>query len=710
MTDRPFTATSGWLLVKWRHFRVTSDHVRSRDVISCHVTALAASYSPVRAQTYPKLDIYAFYSHFQVTSGQMKSLLDHFRSRDVISCHVSATSCELQPCASSNVLKTWLIGLLQPLGEFRSMTSLRVASSHIRSSDVISCHVTATSCELQLCRSSNIPKVRLIGPLQPLPGYLRWNDVTSGSLPVTWGHVMSFPAMSLSTPASYSPVVAETYPKLNLQAFYSYFWPFRSNDITSGSFRSRQVTWRYSCHVTATSCELQPCGSLNVPKTWLIGHLQPLPRSGWMTSLQGHFWSREVRRRNFLSRDCHLLRVTALCELKHNQNLTYRPSTATSRLHPVKWRHFQSHEVSWRHLLSRDCHLLRVAALCELKRTQNLTFRPSTTTSRWLLVKGRHLRITSGHVRSGDVIFCYVTETSSELQPCASWNAPKTWPIGLLQPLPGDFRSKDVTSGSLPVTWGQVTSFPVVWPPLPASYSSVGAQTYQNLTYRPFTAASRRLPVKWRHFRVTSSHVTSRDVIFCHVTATSCELLPCGSSNVPKTWLLDHLQPLPGAFRWNDITSGHVRSRDVISHHVTATSCELQPCASWNVPKSWLTGLLQQFLGDFRWNEDTSRSLLVTRSHDVLFCHVTSHEVTWRHFLHVTATSCELQTCASSNVVKTWLIGLLQPLPGDFRSNDVTSGSLPVTWGHITSFPATWLPPPVSYSPVRAQTYPNINL
>ena len=53
-------------------------------------------------------------------------------------------------------------------------------------------------------------------------------------------------------------------------------------------------------------------------------------------------------------------------------------STATSRWFPVKWRHFRSLPVTWRHFLWHDCHLLRVTALQELKRTQNLTYRPST--------------------------------------------------------------------------------------------------------------------------------------------------------------------------------------------------------------------------------------------------------------------------------------------------------------------------------------------
>ena len=49
--------------------------------------------------------------------------------------------------------------------------------------------------------------------------------------------------------------------------------------------------------------------------------------------------------------------------------------------------------------------------------------------------------------------------------------------------------------------------------------------------------------------------------------------------------------------------------------------------------------------------------------------------------------------------------GLLQPLPGDFQSNDVTSGSLSVTCGHVTSFPVTWLPPTVSYSLVKGKMH-----
>ena len=94
--------------------------------------------------------------------------------------------------------------------------------------------------------------------------------------------------------------------------------------------------------------------------------------------------------------------------------------------------------------------------------------------------------------------------------------------------------------------------------PPAASYSPAGAQTYPKLDLQAFTATSRLLPAEWLHFRVTSGHMRSRDVIFCHVTTTSCELQPCRSSNLLKTWLTGLLHPLPGDLRSNDITSGSI--------------------------------------------------------------------------------------------------------------------------------------------------------
>jgi len=62
-----------------------------------------------------------------------------------------------------------------------------------------------------------------------------------------------------------------------------------------------------------------------------------------------------------------------------------------------------------------------------------------------------------------------------------------------------------------------------------------------------------------------------------------------------------------------------------------------------------------------------------------------SPEVTWRHFLSRDSSYYELQRCRKWNVQYTQVFSLLQPLSGDFWSNDVSSGSPPITWGHVTS-------------------------
>jgi len=129
------TATSRLLPVKWRHFR--SLRIMLGHVTSFTVTWLppSVSYSLVGAEAHPKREFSAFYSHFQVTFGQM--------------------------------------------------TSLPVTSGHVRSRDVICCHLNATSCKLLLCSSWNLHKMQVFGLLEPLPGDFRSNDVTSRSLPVT---------------------------------------------------------------------------------------------------------------------------------------------------------------------------------------------------------------------------------------------------------------------------------------------------------------------------------------------------------------------------------------------------------------------------------------------------------------------------------------------------------------------------------------------
>jgi len=162
--------------------------------------------------------------------------------------------------------------------------------------------------------------------------------------------------------------------------------------------------------------------------------------------------------------------------MKRTVYASFEPSTATSRWLPVKSRHFRSPEVTWRHFLSRDYLLLQATALYEVKCTVYASFRPSTATFMWRPVKWRHLWVTSGHLRSRDVISCHVTASSSDQQPCRKWNVQYTPVFGFLHPLPGNFRSNDNTSGSPFVTWGHVTSFPVTWLPPPASYSVVGSE------------------------------------------------------------------------------------------------------------------------------------------------------------------------------------------------------------------------------------------
>jgi len=193
----------------------------------------------------------------------------------------------------------------------------------------------------------------------------------------------------------------------------------------------------------------------------------------------------------------------------------------------------------------------------------------------------KHLRVTSGHLRSRDVISCLVTDSSCELKPCMKANAQNPPVFDLLQPLPGELRSNDVTSESLPVTWGHVTSFPVTWRPPPARYSLVGSQMHSiwqfSDLYSHFLVISNQISPLPGHFRspeVTWRHFLSHD-------ASSCEQPPCRKSNAEYLPVFSLVQPLPCNFRSNDVTSGHLRSSDVISCHVT-TCCELQSCRKSN--------------------------------------------------------------------------------------------------------------------------------
>jgi len=179
-----------------------------------------------------------------------------------------------------------------------------------------------------------------------------------------------------------------------------------------------------------------------------------------------------------------------------------------------------------------------------------------------------------------------------------------------------------------------------MWLPPTASYSFVGKFTvYASL--QPSTATYRWLPVKWHHFRVTSGHIRSRDIISCHVTPSNCELQPFRKLNVQYTLVFGLLQALEGEFRSNDVTSWSLPvtwGRETFSCHVTPSYCKLKPCRKWYVQYPWL----------FR---------------------------------------------------------LLHPFPSNFQLNDVTSWPLPATLVHVTSFLVTWWPPTASHSLVGRKMY-----
>jgi len=181
-----------------------------------------------------------------------------------------------------------------------------------------------------------------------------------------------------------------------------------------------------------------------------------------------------------------------------------------------------------------------------------------------------------GHFRSPEVtwhLFLSRHCPSCELQPCRKSNAQYTPVFGLLQPLPGDFRSNDVASGSLPVTWCYVSSFPVTWLPR-ASYSPVWSQTHSR----------RQFPVFYSHFQVTSGQMTnlpgyfrSPEVTWLPPTA-SYSLLESQSRSIHQFWAFyGHFQvtsrqmmSLPGHFRSPEFTWRHFLSRDCLLLQATA--------------------------------------------------------------------------------------------------------------------------------------------
>jgi len=194
----------------------------------------------------------------------------------------------------------------------------------------------------------------------------------------------------------------------------------------------------------------------------------------------------------------------------------------------------------------------------------NASFRPNYFRPNYF----RSNDVTSGSLSVTEVTwrnFLHVTASYCKLQPCKKWNAQYTRVLGLLQPLPGDFGSNDVTSGSLPIIWGLVTSFTVMWLATTATYCLVGSETYSICKFWGSTATSMWLSVKWCHFRVTSGYLRPFD-ISCLVTASYCELQRCRKWNVYMQ-VFSLLQRLPGDHRSNHVNSG---SLPITWGHVTS--------------------------------------------------------------------------------------------------------------------------------------------
>jgi len=294
--------------------------------------------------------------------------------------------------------------------------------------------------------------------------------------------------------------------------------------------------------------------------------------------------------------------------------------------------------------------------------------------------------------------------------------------LGPQQPIPGDFRSNDVISGSLSLARDRGT-FRVTSLSSPASYSLVGREMYSILQFLAI----------YSRFKGTCGEMTSLPVIWGHVMSFPVTLVPPPASYSLVGSEMCSLCQFSALYSYFQVTSGqmtslpcHFQSPEVAWRHFLSrnASCEVSLVGS-EMYSIRVFGLQQQLPGDYHFlqvtalyelkrtqnstykpsqplpghfqsNDVTSGSLPIMKSRDVISCHTTN--------------SCVLQTCRSSKVPKTRLTGHLQPLPGDFRSNDITSGSLPVMWGHVTSFPVTWWPPPASYSPLKVQTYPKHDL
>jgi len=384
-------------------------------------------------------------------------------------------------------------------------------------------------------------------------------------------------------PARYSPVGSQLHQRRQFHLLQPFAGDFGQVTSLPGHFLAPEVTWH---HLLSHDCLLQRATVLLVVKRTkkaVSNPLQPLPgdfrsnvTSPSLVATWGYVMSFSV---SLLPPPSSYSLVGSQlykrCVFGFLQPLPgdFQSNDVPSGSLPAIWGHMWFH-VTW---LPPPASYSLVGGQTAQRRQFSASYSQFQVTSGQMTSLPGHF----GHLRSCHIISCHVIASSRVLQHGRKSNAPKTRPFGPLQPPPGDFSSNDFTSRSLFVTRGDVTSFPAMWLPPPASYSLVGSQTPQR----------RQLAALYGQFQVISSKITSvtghfrsLEVLwhyFCHVTASSGEQHPCRKSNTPKMPVLPSTATstcLPIKWRHFQVTSGHPRSRNVVSCHVTASSCELQPC------------------------------------------------------------------------------------------------------------------------------------
>jgi len=171
---------------------------------------------------------------------------------------------------------------------------------------------------------------------------------------------------------------------------------------------------------------------------------------------------------------------------------------------------------------------------------------------------------------------------------------------------------------------------------------------------------------------VTSCHLRSRDVIFCNVTASFCQLQPCRKQNVQYSKFLaffSHFLVIPVKLR-------HFRSPEVTWHHFLSRDYLLLPAIALQEEKCTVYGSFWNSTTTSRWLPVECCYFRVTSGHLMSFL------FTWMH-LPATYSNVESDMYSIreflpfySHFLMTY--GQMTSLLGHFRSPEVT-------WRHFLS-------------------------